>query len=62
MEEQVKPGISPGQVPRFHQLDEYVFQDLCRDLFDAQPGISQSEVYGVRGQRQEGIDRKHTEK
>jgi len=52
----IPPGICPGQVPHFHCLDEYTFQDLCRDLFDAEPGIATCEVYGVRGQSQDGID------
>lgn len=49
-------GIRPGQLPPFHQLDEYTFQDLCRDLFDAEPSVATCEVYGVRGQAQYGID------
>jgi hypothetical protein len=50
------PGVRPGELPPFHKLDEYVFQDLCRDLFDAESDISTCEVYGVRGQSQDGID------
>lgn len=49
-------GIRPGQTPPFHNLGEYVFQDLCRDLFEAQSGIATCEVYGTRGQSQFGID------
>ncbi|MCQ3974872.1 MAG: hypothetical protein DPW09_15635 [Anaerolineae bacterium] len=52
----ISPGIRPGQVPPFHELGEYVFQELCRDLFDAEPGIATCEIYGTRGQSQEGID------
>lgn len=52
----MSPGIRPGQLPPFHELDEYVFQDLCRDLFDAEPSVATCEVYGVRGQAQYGID------
>jgi hypothetical protein len=50
------PGIRLGELPPFHKLDEYTFQDLCRDLFDAEPGIAACDVYGVRGQSQGGID------
>jgi hypothetical protein len=50
------PGIRPGESPTFYNLGEYVFQELCRDLFDAEPGISSCEIYGVRGQSQDGID------
>jgi tetratricopeptide (TPR) repeat protein len=52
----IPPGICPGQIPRFNCMDEYAFQCLCRDLFDAEPGIATCEVYGVRGQSQDGID------
>ena len=50
------PGIRLGESPPFHKLDEYVFQELCCDIFDAEPGIATCEVYGVRGQSQDGID------
>ncbi len=50
------PGIRPGQLPPFHLLGEYTFQDLCRDLLSMQPGIGTCEVYGVRGESQDGID------
>jgi tetratricopeptide (TPR) repeat protein len=49
-------GIRPGQIPPFYDLDEYIFQDLCRDLFDTEPCVDNCEVYGVRGQSQDGID------
>ncbi|WP_407667342.1 restriction endonuclease [Myxococcus qinghaiensis] len=52
----MKPGIRPGQLPPFHTIDEYAFQDLCRDLFDAEEGIAACDVYGTRGQGQQGID------
>lgn len=50
------PGIRTGETPPFHKLNEYVFQELCRDLLDAEPDITICEVYGVRGQSQDGID------
>jgi tetratricopeptide (TPR) repeat protein len=45
-----------GQPPPFYELDEYTFQDVCRDLLDAQPDIATCDLYGERGQRQDGID------
>ena len=50
------PGIRPGEIPQFHELGEYRFQELCREIFDTEPGISMCEVYGSRGQSQYGID------
>lgn len=50
------PGIRPGEIPPFHKLGEYVFQELCRDLFDKEPGIATCDIYGVRGQSQDGVD------
>jgi hypothetical protein len=52
----MSPGIRPGQLPPFHELDEYAFQELCRDIFDAEPSVVTCEIYGVRGQAQYGID------
>jgi hypothetical protein len=52
----MQPGILPGKTPPFHELGEYVFQGLCRDLFDAEPDIAVCEIYGTRGQSQDGID------
>jgi hypothetical protein len=49
-------GMRPGDPPAFHRLGEYVFQDLCRDLLDTDDDVSYCEVYGVRGQRQYGVD------
>jgi hypothetical protein len=50
------PGISSTEPLQFHLLGEYPFQNLCRDLFDAEPEIAVCEVYGSRGQSQDGID------
>ncbi len=49
-------GMSPGESPPFHTLGDYVFQRLCRDVFDTEPGIVTCDIYGSRGQRQHGID------
>ena len=50
------PGIRPGQVPSFYQIGEFVFQDLCRDLFFEEDTITTCDIYGVRGEEQHGID------
>jgi hypothetical protein len=50
------PGIRPGESPPFHKLGEYTFQDLCRDLFEEEEEIATCNVYGERGQSQDGID------
>ena len=50
------PGIRPGQVPPFHEIGEFVFQDLCRDLFFEEDTIATCDIYGVRGEEQHGID------
>lgn len=52
----MEPGIGVGQPPPFHRLDEYAFQGLCRDLFDAEESVETCEEYGTRGQKQYGID------
>ena len=51
----MRPGISPNSPFPLYDLDDYPFQDLCRDLLDREPEIAVCEVYGVRGQAQDGI-------
>ena len=48
--------VRPGEIPQFSLLGEYPFQDICRDLFDQEPSIATCDLYGVRGQSQDGID------
>jgi hypothetical protein len=48
--------MNPSLSPNFWELDEYAFQNLCCDLFATGPGIGTCDVYGKRGQRQQGID------
>jgi len=50
------PGIRPDDEPPLHRLDEYTFQKLCRDVFEKEPEIGVCNVYGTRGQTQDGID------
>jgi hypothetical protein len=40
----------------FITLNEDTFEDLCCDLFQKEPEISTAQRFGVRGQRQNGID------
>ena len=48
--------MNPSLPPRFHELDEYTFQDLCCDLFAEEESLASCDAYGVRGQTQLGID------
>jgi hypothetical protein len=48
--------MNPSLPPRFFELHEYPFQELCCDLFEKQDNIATCEIYGTRGQRQLGID------
>lgn len=50
------PGPRTGEVPPFHRIGEYLFQDLCRDLLDAERLLSTCDIYGERGDTQDGID------
>lgn len=52
----MRAAIRPGELPPFHLLDEFAFQDLCRDLLDFEPEIATCDVYGGRGETQDGID------
>ncbi len=52
----LQPSTRVGASPRYYELDEYTFQDMCRDLFEAEPRIATCDVYGVRGESQFGID------
>lgn len=45
-----------GEIPRFWGLGEYRFQELCCELYDREPKVSECREYGTRGQRQFGID------
>src|SRR5260370_7840614 len=50
------PPMRRGISPRFFEMSEYDFQDLCCDLFELEPGIASCEVYGKRGETQRGVD------
>jgi hypothetical protein len=50
------PGIRQDDEPPLYRLDEYTFQKLCRDVFEKEPEIGICNVYGTRGQTQDGID------
>jgi tetratricopeptide (TPR) repeat protein len=48
--------IRASAPPPLHELDEDTFEQLCRDVFAAEPNIATCSRYGIRGQRQFGID------
>ena len=52
----ITPPLKPGSIPRFHELDEDAFEDLCRDLMQEEDDVVAAERYGTRGQRQFGAD------
>ena len=52
----MRPRMNPSLSPPFHELDEYTYQNLCRNVFEKQRGIATCDVYGTRGQKQRGID------
>jgi hypothetical protein len=52
----MNPGISSTSPFPLYEIEEYPFQEMCRDLFDAEPDIAVCSLYGVRGQFQAGID------
>lgn len=61
MEGKISENMLPmdsSQAPPFHQIDEYKFQCVCRDLLERQKDdlIASCGIYGVRGQKQYGID------
>ena len=51
-----QPPIRSGEIPPWHELDEYTFERLARDIYGEQPGIEYCNQYGNRGQSQHGID------
>ena len=50
------PPPRPGLVPAFHDIGDDQFEDLCRELLQAELDVETVERYGTRGQRQLGID------
>jgi tetratricopeptide (TPR) repeat protein len=40
----------------FLSKDEYVFQQICREVLSHEPDIGSCEIYGTRGQGQRGVD------
>src|SRR5262245_66101651 len=51
-------SFNPSKPVPFHELDPMAFQELCRDLFEREEGVSTCEVFGINGQFQRGIDLK----
>lgn len=52
----IEPGIRSGELPPFHKMDAYRFEELCRDLLGAESSIATCDIYGDPGQAQDGID------
>lgn len=52
----LSPRVNPNLPPNFYELGEYDFQDMCCDVFSVQHEIATCDVYGTRGQGQDGID------
>ena len=50
------PPLRPGMVPSFYELGPDVFEDLCRELVQAEDDVPSAERYGTPGQRQFGVD------
>lgn len=49
-------SVIPLSPSPFLSKDEYVFQQICREVFSHEPEISGCEIYGTRGQSQRGVD------
>ncbi|MCA6601467.1 MAG: hypothetical protein IM537_14975 [Pseudanabaena sp. M57BS1SP1A06MG] len=52
----LSPRYNPSLPPRFYEMDEYAFEEMCQDLFAKESGIATCNTYGVRGQLQSGIN------
>jgi len=52
----LEPGIRSGELPPFHRIGAYRFDELCRDLLGTEPDIAVCDIYGKPGQTQHGID------
>lgn len=52
----LSPRFNPSSPPAFYEMEPLAFQYMCCDLFAAEPGIANCEVYGTPGQLQQGID------
>lgn len=52
----LSPRVNRSDPPPFWEMDEYKFQDLCCALLHEEPDIAHCNVYGTRGQKQDGID------
>lgn len=50
------PPLRAGLVPAFHQLGDDTFEDLCREVLQADEAVQSADRYGKRGQRQFGVD------
>jgi uncharacterized protein YuzE len=54
--EALPPPTARGQIPEFFQLGAVLFQQLCAELHQLEPGLATAHVYGTNGQAQKGVD------
>lgn len=52
----MNPSISSTSPFPIYEIGANPFQEICRDLFDAEPDVASCSLYGVSGQPQAGID------
>jgi tetratricopeptide (TPR) repeat protein len=52
----MEPSPNRAKPLRYYELPPETFQVLCREALRQVPGVDDTQVYGVRGQRQLGID------
>ena len=52
----VTPGSNTSFPAELDKLSEYDFEELCCAIFDSFPNIQTADLFGIRGQRQYGID------
>jgi hypothetical protein len=45
-----------GEQPRYSALEPLTFQNLCKEILQADPKYRNVQVFGVSGQVQKGID------
>ncbi len=56
MPSSVPPRIKRPDPPPFHEMDEFDFQKLCCDLLYQEPNVATCDIYGHKGEAQDGVD------
>jgi len=52
----MRPRLNSSLPPAFHEPGEYNFQELCQAVFAEEESVTTCDIYGIRGQKQRGID------